>query len=80
MNPLEEIPGIGPALAGDLNSIGIRKVRDLKGKDPQKLYDKLCKKEGKRLDPCVLYTFRCAVYYASGGREARKLKWWNWKN
>jgi len=29
----------------------------------------------------VLYTFRCAVYYASNSNhDPEKLKWWNWKN
>ena len=76
---LEEIPGIGPALARDLKSVGIEKISDLRGRDPQKLYDKLCKLHGKQ-DRCVLYAFRCAVYYASGGKDKEKLKWWNWKD
>ena len=80
-NNLLEIPGIGKSLAEDLMSIGIRKVTDLKNKDPEKLYQKLCRYEGVRLDPCVLYTFRCAVYYASNSRHnAELLKWWNWKD
>ena len=79
MNELQSIPGIGISLAKDLNSIGIRSVKDLKNKDPEKLYEKLCKKHGK-VDRCVLYTFRCAVYYASGGKDKKLLKWWNWKD
>ncbi len=35
---------------------------------------------GAKTDPCVLYAFRCATYYARGGREPELLKWWNWKN
>jgi hypothetical protein len=30
-------------------------------------------------DKCLLYEFRCAVYFAEGGRDQEKLKWWNWK-
>ncbi len=75
---LESIPGIGPSMTKSLNSIGIKSVKDLKGKDPEALYKKLCK-HGK-VDRCVLYAFRCAVYYASGGKEKRLLKWWNWKD
>ena len=31
-------------------------------------------------DRCLLYVFRCAVYYASAQKhEPEKLKWWNWK-
>lgn len=78
---LQEIPGIGKSLAEDLMNIGIHKVSDLKDKDPRKLYQKLCAYEGVRLDPCVLYTFRCAVYYASNTRHNPELlKWWNWKD
>jgi len=34
-------------------------------------------------DRCLLYVFRCAVYYASTSPELydiEKLKWWNWKD
>jgi nucleotidyltransferase/DNA polymerase involved in DNA repair len=75
---LQSIPGIGVSLAGSLRSIGIKSTEDLKNKDPEALYKKLCKK-GKT-DRCVLYTFRCAVYYASGGKDKKLLKWWNWKD
>jgi len=27
----------------------------------------------------LLYVFRCAVYFADGGRSPEELKWWNWK-
>jgi hypothetical protein len=78
---LQEIPGVGPSIAGDLRSLGIERVADLKGQDPQRLYDRLNEKTGVRQDPCVLYTFRCAVYYASRKRhDPEKLKWWNWKD
>ena len=78
---LETIPGVGPAVAAGLREIGVKRLADLKGADPQKLYDKLNAKRGIREDRCVLYTFRCAVYYASRPvHEAEKLKWWNWKD
>jgi len=78
---LQEIPGVGPSIAGDLRSLGIKRVADLKGRDPQRLYDRLNEKAGVRQDPCVLYTFRCAVYYASRKRhDPEKLKWWYWKD
>ncbi len=78
---LQTIPGIGPAMAGDLRSLGVKKVADLKKADPQRLYDRLCEKTGATQDRCVLYVFRCAVYYASRPvHEPEKLKWWNWKD
>ena len=33
------IPGVGKSIATDLYNIGIRHIDDLKGKDPQQLYD-----------------------------------------
>ena len=78
---LEQIPGVGPSIAGDLISIGITRVTDLTGRSPEALYRQLCALTGERQDPCVLYTFRCAVYYASNARhDPEKLKWWNWKD
>ena len=78
---LQTIPGVGPSIAADLRSLGIRKVADLKRADPQKLYDRLCRITHAKQDRCVLYTFRCAVYYASRPvHEPEKLKWWNWKD
>jgi len=80
-SPLQVIPGVGPSVAKDLESLGIRKVEDLKRADPQELYERLCRKTRSRQDPCVLYTFRCAVYYASRPvHDPEKLKWWNWKD
>jgi nucleotidyltransferase/DNA polymerase involved in DNA repair len=78
---LQSIPGVGPSIAQDLRSLGIEKVADLKGRDPQKLYDRLSELTNAHQDRCVLYTFRCAVYYASHIRhDPEKLKWWNWKD
>ena len=78
---LQEIPGVGKSIAEDLWDLGIRKVADLKGKDPEKLYVRRCAQVGMRIDPCLLYVFRCAVYYASTQRPRPELlKWWNWKD
>ena len=78
---LESIPGIGVSLAGDLRRLGMARVSDLEGGDPEALFDRLCDLEGVRVDPCVLYAFRCAVYYATEKRhDPELLKWWNWKD
>lgn len=81
LRELKTLPGVGKAVAGDLWEIGIRRVADLKGRDPQALYDELRSKAGGKLDRCMLYTMRCAVYYANTvNPEPDKLKWWNWKD
>ena len=78
---LEEIPGVGPSIANDLERLGIRKIEDLKDKNPEALYDKLEELEGQHIDRCMLYVMRCAVYYASNDSyDPKLLKWWNWKD
>jgi hypothetical protein len=80
---LMEIPGVGKSIAHDLWNIQVRSVKDLKRRDPQELYDLSNKFAGTIQDRCLLYVFRCAVYYASTSpakRKNEKLKWWNWKD
>ncbi len=77
---LTNLPGVGPSIAADLRSLGVRSIKDLARRNPERLYASLCSKTGKRQDPCVLYVFRCAVYAASvPGPEPHLLRWWNWK-
>jgi hypothetical protein len=81
LRALEVIPGIGPSLAQDLYALGIRRVQDLKRRNPETLYRRLEQLTGSHQDRCVLYTFRCAVYYAQTLRpDPRLLQWWNWKD
>lgn len=78
---LQQIPGVGPSIEQDLHDLGVRRVADLRGADPVALYERLCLQRGAHIDRCVLYVFRCAVYYASHERhDPEKLKWWNWKD
>ena len=78
--PLTVIPGIGPKMAKHLNGIGITYVEDLQSADPEDLYKRDSIVSGQQLDRCVLYVYRCAVYYASNDiHDPEKLKWWNWK-
>lgn len=81
MDELLQIPGIGKRLSEALHNIGIYKMADLKGKNPLHLYELMCEFEGERVDPCVLYTFRCAVYFVETEEpDPALLKWWNWKD
>jgi Pathogenicity locus len=77
------LPGVGKSIARDLMDIGIRSVGGLAGKDPQALYDQSNRHAGMVQDRCLLYVFRCAVYFAETPpeeREEEKLKWWWWKD
>ena len=77
---LTRLPGVGPSIAADLRNLGVRSIRDLARRNPERLYADLCRITGTRQDPCVLYTFRCAVYAAGApGPDPHLLKWWNWK-
>jgi hypothetical protein len=83
LKDLMQIPGVGRSIANDLYKIGIRSVSDLKTQHPEELYDRSNKHVGVVQDRCLLYVFRCAVYYAKTGgrrRDPEKLKWWNWKD
>ena len=64
-----------------MNALGIERVDDLKGKDPEALYEQECLLQGRMVDRCVLYVYRLAVAYAEGRIERpEQRKWWNWKD
>lgn len=78
---LQQLPAVGPRIAADLKRLGVQSVRDMARRDPEKLYQRLCEITGVRQDPCVLYTFRCAVYAARTEEpDPELLKWWKWKD
>lgn len=81
VDDLREAPGIGPSLAEDLHALGVHSLRALARRDPERLYGRLNRLRGVRQDPCVLYAFRCAVYFARTDRpRPALLRWWNWKD
>jgi Pathogenicity locus len=73
MSDLTTIPNVGPAVARRLERLGITAPEQLRGADPDALYERLCLLDGRREDVCVLDTFRAAVSFANGG-PARP--WW----
>ena len=78
-SPVEHLPGIGTSLGQDLRSMGFATVFSLKDKDPEAIFTRFERQAGRQ-DPCVLYTFRCAVYAASTAKpKPELLKWWSWK-
>ena len=72
-SPLTTIPNVGPAVARALGRLDIEEPDDLRGRDPQELFDRLCELDGRAHDPCLLDTFVAAVSYTEGG-PARP--WW----
>ena len=77
----EAIPGVGKRISHDFWDLGFQDVEELKGQDPEELYLRLCALRKTHVDRCMLYVFRCAVYYASHKKhEPDKLQWWNWSD
>ncbi|MBB5190782.1 hypothetical protein HNQ50_001505 [Silvimonas terrae] len=70
---LTDLPNIGPAMAADLQMLGISRPEQLTGRDPYALYDELCAVTATRHDPCVIDVFISVVRFMDGG-EARA--WW----
>jgi hypothetical protein len=82
LSDFQRIPGIGPSMADDLWRLGYRSVAELRGEKPEAMYQRLCDLTGGHVDRCVLYVFRCAVYFASNDapHDPDLLKWWNWSD
>jgi Pathogenicity locus len=70
---LEQLPNIGPSIAGDLRLIGVQHPQALADADAMQLYQRLCQLTGKRHDPCVLDTFMAAIDFMHG---ADPKPWW----
>ncbi len=81
LKELQRIPGVGPSIAHDLFTLGITRVTDLRERDPEKLYARINRIRGQQQDRCLLYVFRCAVYFAEEKKpDPERLKWWNWSD
>jgi hypothetical protein len=70
---LTAIPNVGPAVARRLLRLEITGPEDLRGRDPEELFARLCALDGERHDPCLLDTFTAAVAFADG---APRRPWW----
>jgi hypothetical protein len=81
LKDFRRIPGVGKSIALDLWKLGLRSVDGLRGRDPQALYEQFEALCGCKVDRCLLYVFRCAVYFAeTPNADPERLKWWNWKD
>lgn len=81
LTEFQKIPGVGKSIAEDLWNLGLRSFEDLKKIDPETLYKALCEYKGCHVDRCMLYVFRCAVYFVSETKhDPELLKWWHWKD
>lgn len=72
---LEDIPNIGPSIAGDLRGIGITAPQALAHQDPYALYEQVNAATGQRHDPCLCDCFIAAVRFMEGGPAT---PWWHY--
>jgi nucleotidyltransferase/DNA polymerase involved in DNA repair len=76
---LRDLDGVGPATMRDFAELGVRDVDQLARQDPKELYDRLCRLKGKRVDPCCLDGFTCAIAQARDPHLPKEQRqWWYW--
>src|SRR2546430_17304255 len=61
---LQGLISVGPAIAHDLELLGVRSVAQLARRNPERLYEGLCRVTGQPQDVCCLDVFRAAVAQA----------------
>ncbi|HXE76318.1 MAG TPA: helix-hairpin-helix domain-containing protein [Candidatus Xenobia bacterium] len=76
---LGDLVSVGPAMLRDFERLGVRSVAQLARRNPEQLYEELCRRTGQSQDICVLDTFRAAVAQARNPRLAAvQANWWYW--
>lgn len=76
---LQDLTSIGPAILRDFELMGIRSVAQLRRRNPEKLYEHLCRVTGNAQDICCLDVFRAAVAQARNPRlPVEQRQWWYW--
>ncbi len=76
---LQDLISVGPAMLRDFQLLRVRSISQLARRDPRKMYEKLCRITGQRIDVCCLDTFQAAVAQARNPLlPAEKCQWWYW--
>ena len=76
---LQDLISVGPAMLRDFELLGIRSVKQLARRDPAKLYQKLCRATGHRIDMCCQDVFSAAIAQARNPfPPAEQCQWWYW--
>ena len=79
VRPLSALRSVGPATLEDLRLLGVADVPDLARRDPQALYNDLCRIKGQNVDICCLDVFSCAVAQAQNSQlPAEQCDWFWW--
>ena len=76
---LADLGSVGPALLRDFERLGVRSVAQLARRNPEQLFEELCRRTGRSQDICCLDAFRAAVAQARNPRlPAEQRNWWWW--
>ena len=76
---LKNLRGIGKKMLEDFDRLGVTSVSQLKSRDAEELYRRMCEISGQRQDPCVLDTYRCAIEQARNPDLPEEQRdWWYW--
>lgn len=68
---LTAIPNVGRAVAGKPRALDITSADDLRRRDAEERFERVCARDGRRRDPCLLDTFVAAVDWADGAPRNR---------
>jgi hypothetical protein len=76
---LSDLVSVGPAMLRDFQMLGVRSVAQLARRNPERLYQSLCRIAPQHQDICCLDVFRAAVAQARDPQlPAEQCQWWYW--
>jgi hypothetical protein len=76
---LSDLISVGPAMLRDFQILGVRTVPQLARRNPERLYESLCRVAPQHQDICCLDVFRAAVAQARDPQlPVEKCQWWFW--
>jgi hypothetical protein len=76
---LSDLISVGPAMLRDFEILGVRSVSQLARRNPERLYESLCRLAPQHEDICCLDVFRAAVAQAKDPQlPADQCQWWYW--
>src|ERR1700757_1064957 len=74
---LLDLISVGPAMLRDLEILGVRSVSQLARRNPQRLYESLCRVAPQHQDICCLDVFCAAIAKARDPRPPlEQCRWW----
>src|SRR5712672_1352595 len=76
---LSDLISVGRAMLRDFEILGVRTVSQLARRNPERLYESLCRVAPPHQDICCLDVFRAAVAQARNPRlPTEQCQWWYW--